>query len=137
MTQKKFTALVSIEKKSLPDKEPLFLISNNGKICQSEFEAEFGLNRLEITLQNKNPDDTKIDKNGNIFADLNIHIKGFTVDGFDLTNHFQNQCVYVTEDGKIEKTHGFLHKNGTVNFEFVCPPFLFIRNLSLIKNSEH
>lgn len=133
MTQKKFSTSVNIEQKSLPDKQPLFDIRHNGKICQSRFDAELGINRLEITLKNKNPNDTKVDLDGKILADLALQITGLVSDGHDLTSHFQTHCVYVTEGGVIEKTYGFLHKNGTVSFEWTCPPFLYLRNLALTK----
>lgn len=132
MLQKKFTACLDIKTISLPNKIPLYVIKNNGKVCGDRFDAEFGDNRLEIEFLNKMPNDSHVDENGNIIADLTVEIQGLTVDGVDLTMQFKNNCVYVINDGSIEKTYGFLHKNGKVTFEFVCPPFLFLRNLALV-----
>jgi hypothetical protein len=132
MLQKKFTACLNIKTSSLPDKDPLYIIKNNGRVCNDQFDADFGDNQLEIEFLNKMPTDSQVDENGNIIADLNVEVQGLIVDGVDLTVQFKNNCVYVINDGGIEKTYGFLHKNGKVTFEFVCPPFLYLRNLALV-----
>lgn len=137
MTQKKFTACLNIETSSLPDKTPLYVIKNNNKVCGVNFEADFGSNQLEIEFLNKEPEDTEINEHGTIVADLNVQIQNLTVDNIDLTTQFKNNCIYVTHDGTVEKTYGFLHKNGKVTFDYVCPPFLFSRNLALLKNKRN
>ena len=135
MTQKKFKASLIIETQALPDKTPLYTITNNGKSCEAAFEAEFGLNRLQIQLHNKESNDTQVDWQGRIVTDLNVQIQKFVIDNVDLSDHFKNSCLYITTDDQVEKTYGFMHKNGTITFDYICPPFLFVRNKALIKKN--
>jgi len=137
LKQKKFLSSLQIKTSSLPDKIPLYVIKNNNKVCGVNFEAKFGINRLEIEFLNKGVNDTMVNESGEIVADLTVEIQNLIVDEVDLTTQLKTNGVYVTNDGDIENTYGFLHKNGKFTFEFICPPFLFLRNLEFLKNKQN
>jgi hypothetical protein len=140
--QKKFLVLLHIKTISLADKKPMFTVTLNNKIQLSnkvvsdtvvyEMFTHIGNSQLRIQLLNKDNSDTKVDINNNVVEDLAIQVVKFEVEGIDQIPHYYDHVVYNTNNGTSEKTYGFMHTNGELIFDFVCPTFYNMRNTRLI-----
>lgn len=141
---KTFVAHLHIKQHCLQNKKPNFVVAVNG-IVQNNTEItnidliifkmllNFGPNTVSISLLNKDLNDTIIDANGKIIQDLAIQIDKFEVDDFNLSSYTKNSALYTTDDGGVEKTYGFMHKNGQLTINIICPTFYSVRNAAVIK----
>lgn len=93
-------------------------------------KSPFGPNNLEIKFLNKEPFDTIIDNEGNIVADLAIHVLKFEIENHDLTQHMISNCKYITSTDETMQTYGYMSHNGTLSYQYICPGFYFIRQIS-------
>jgi hypothetical protein len=44
----------------------------------------------------------------------------------------KQRANYIIQDGTQEYTNGFMHKNGVLTLNFVCPGFYFFKKLKFI-----
>jgi hypothetical protein len=139
--KKEFNGTLELRLLSLPTKLPEFTVAINGNlvsdrtiqndIVEIPWAFDFGNNLIEVTLFNKDPSDTKV-VDGQVVEDLAIQIEKLIVDDIDLSHNLKVNAHY---EGEPETTtYGFMYKNGVVAFNFICPVFLYIRNLALVKN---
>ena len=101
-----------------------------GEYNKNSFELRpvIGTNTLSISLENKNDGDTVL-KGNKITEDIFIIVKDIQCQiTKDSTNQFDIIGSYITNDGKAEKTHGYLSYNGTYTFKFDYPFFIFDKN---------
>ena len=141
MTTNKEKFLISLNLKlhKTQTKVPKFVVIHNnseleiGDTTNINFFGTLGENTVSIKFFNKNSKDTKIDSTGNIIEDLAIEIQEFVVDGIQLTHEFKNYAVYYSENQtETFNTYGFMHTNGTLQFNFQCPGFYFKRNINIL-----
>jgi hypothetical protein len=126
---------------NLPDKIAEFIVTINGtsiinrtinnNVVEVPCEFIFGENIIDVEFLNKDPNDTKV-VDGQVTEDLAIQMEELIVDGVDISHQFKVNSHY--RDNPSETTYGFMYKNGALTFKFVCPVFLYIRNLALIKD---
>lgn len=143
--QKSMISLVLSQQKT-PDKDPDILVrldqrpepltSSHGTELRFDMSASVGQHVLSIMLSNKESSDTVCDANGNIVQDLNLQLKGFFIDEIDFTDYAKLNIKYITEQGIVERTYGFMHRNGVMTLEFSCPGFYFLRNTALIRSEK-
>ena len=87
--------------------------------------------RLCIKLSGKLPDHTKIDSDNNIVYDRVVKISNVRFDDIDLGHVFFEKCTYThdfngTKDETTTKFYGVMGCNGTVEFEFSSPIYLWL-----------
>jgi hypothetical protein len=138
MIQKKSSLSLKIKVKCLADKSPNFCVQLNqveltDKNNQFDGGPVIGQNTLQVTFLNKVDTDTKIDSDGNILEDLAVIIDSLLVDEVDVSSDCKQYGIYTTQDQTVERTHGFMHKNGVFYYKFVYPIFYHLRNRNLIK----
>jgi len=138
MIQKKSSLSLKIKVKCLSDKSPSFYVQLNQVELtdnNNQFDGSpvLGQNTLEVTFLNKVDTDTKIDSEGNILEDLAINIDSLLVDEVDVSGDCKQYGIYTTQDHAVERTYGFMHKNGVFCYKFVYPIFYHLRNRDLIK----
>jgi hypothetical protein len=90
-----------------------------------------GDNIIDVEFINKEPADTVV-ADDKIVEDLAIQIEEFFVDGIDMSHNFKVASRYT--DSPMHNSYGFMYKNGVLSFQFICPVFLYIRNLALVKD---
>lgn len=88
--------------------------------------AIFGSNIISVNFTNKVMH----------HATLALEIEKFVVEDIDLTHNIKSENVYITTAGVQEHTHGYMHKNGVLTFEFLCPAFYHLRNKSLLTERQ-
>lgn len=93
--------------------------------------AKFGHNQLSITLLNKSANDTVVDDNHQLIEDLAVEVTAVLVEKIDITDIFKEQCRLVCGTEQ-EQTYGYIHKNGVLKFDFVCPIFYYVRNVDIL-----
>jgi hypothetical protein len=138
MIQKKSSLSLKIKVKCLTDKSPDFCVQLNQVELADEnnqFDGSpvLGQNTLQVTFLNKVDTDTKIDSEGNILEDLAVIIDSLLVDEVDVSSDCKQYGIYTTQDQAVERTYGFMHKNGVFCYKFVYPIFYHLRNRDLIK----
>ena len=145
--QKKFLVHLHVKQHCLTNKRPKFLVKLNN-IIQLDHElknnnelfftlyANFGGNNLSIEFLNKNSNDTVINNDHSIKEDLALEIIELDIGNINFTDIIKQHNIYRCEDGAIEQTYGYMHKNGIINFNFDCPPFYALRNLTLINHQQ-
>jgi hypothetical protein len=97
-------------------------------------DAEFGSNCLTVEFVNKEPGDTEIDAAGNIIHDLAVELDELYIDKFPVTSYLKEQAIYVSHNGTREYTHGFMHMNGVLTLNFLCPGFYYIKKHKIMAN---
>jgi hypothetical protein len=72
---------------------------------------------VDIRVSNKNPNDTRIDQQGNIIADKYIKLLDIVVDGLPCASYYVNKITFTPDSGDelITNYWGF---NGTVRLNF-------------------
>ena len=127
----------------MPHKSPDYQVMLNDvvqTVCSTQdslhvfnMSALFGDNQLTIDFLNKQPNDTLLDSNHQITHDLAVELINFQVDTIDATSNIMQHLVYITHDQENASTHGYMHKNGRITYNFQCPIFYFLRNIALVK----
>jgi hypothetical protein len=121
-------------------KTPKFIINVNGinqNYCQEDNFIivnnffSIGDHILTIKFINKLPEDTVVDKDGKIIEDLTIELLEFFIDDIDFSSNIKEHGKYYVNETN-EKTYGFMYANGTFEYKFQTPGFLFLRNINLI-----
>jgi hypothetical protein len=143
---KKYSIFLSLNLQASYDKIPEIevLLDNitcspvavNNNIVDFKIVTTIGEHSLSIKLLNKKPTDTVLDSNGAIIQDLNVQLLTLKIDELNITDYAKNKNTYITDEGNIEKTYGFMHRNGVMRFSFSCPAFYFLRNLALINTTQ-
>lgn len=143
LNQKRFLTSLQIKLHQLPAKTPDFTVTFNGNVQTAQevndsvatfvMYSDFGKNQLVVQFLNKDINDTMVDHNGNIVSDLAVEIKSMTVSDVDITHQIKKKSCYISVDNNTaQHTHGYLHKNGCLTFDFECPIFYFLRNCNLL-----
>jgi hypothetical protein len=141
---KKSSIYLKLRTKRTPTKKPEFIVKFNG-VEQSytsaldmtycyQMDAKFGPNCLTVELLNKEPGDTEADTAGNIIHDLAVELDELYIDKFPVTSYIKQQAIYVSRLGTREYTHGFMHMNGVLTLDFLCPGFYYIKKHKIIAN---
>jgi len=86
---------------------------------------------VEFVLSGKIPDHTQIAESGEILEDRTVSICDVKIDGIDLGYLFNHISQYHhdlngTSDPVIEKFYGVMGCNGTVEFRFSSPVYLWL-----------
>jgi hypothetical protein len=86
---------------------------------------------LRFVMKNKKPEHTQIDTDNNIIADANLIITDLLFEGITLGHIVTKQAVYTHNfNGTGQVTHDKFYKemgcNGTVNFKFSTPIYLWL-----------
>jgi hypothetical protein len=131
LNPKKFLVSLNLKEHSLPDKRPEYVIRLDGMPVEKISQCDIGPHCLEIEFLNKGQNDTMVNENNVIVHDLAVEILQLVVDNTDITHSAKNTAVYTTNAG-IEKTYGYMHKNGIIKIDFACPPFYHLRNLQVL-----
>ncbi len=96
---------------------------------------------LEIGMDNKNVNDTKIDSDGQIVADKNILLKQIEIDGIDIvknTKYFFHELEHMEGDTKLPIGRPGFFSNSQINIEFYAPFWQwYIKNCSQNANDWH
>jgi hypothetical protein len=139
---KKSSIYLSLNIQHTPSKNPAFVVRLNGvdqnstntqdQTYEYSMNGIFGPNLLTIEFTNKQPSDTQTDMHGNIIHDLTVELNQLLVDQFDVTTIMKQRGTYITCDGKQEHTNGFMHKNGVLTLNFICPGFYFLKKIKFI-----
>lgn len=129
---KKYFTLLKFKLHNEGDIVPEFSVYLNGiplRIDSNTASGHTGIgpNTLTIAFTNKQ----------HYHHHLALELEALTVDDIDLTHDIKSNGKYITDDGDQETTYGYMHKNGTLTFEFLCPVFYYLRNKNLIKNQEY
>ena len=80
--------------------------------CQLNFPSTIG-----IKLTNKEPNDTELEKDGNIIADKYIKLLDIVVDRLPCAKYYVNKVMLTTDQGK-EITSDYWGFNGFVKLDF-------------------
>ena len=86
---------------------------------------------LRIVISGKTQDHTKVDEQGNIIKDAIIHINNITIDSIDITQLFNEKCVYThdfngTQPEIQDLFYGAAGCNGTISLKFSTPIYLWL-----------
>lgn len=104
------------------------LIKEGAPVVIAVKATQDNVNSLKIKLTNKGPNDTLVDKNGNITKDKFVLIKNFKINGVNLADdidfYFKN-IIYKENDTLVEPKLGFwLHNSQLeVNFNGLFKPW--------------
>ena len=131
LNHKKFSVSLNLKEHCLPDKQPEYVIRLDGMPVEKISHCDIGPHCLEIEFLNKGQNDTVVNKNNVIVHDLAVEILQLIVNDTDITHVAKSTAVYTTDTG-IEKTYGYMHKNGIIKIDFACPPFYHLRNLQVL-----
>jgi hypothetical protein len=87
--------------------------------------------KLQVIIWGKTADHTKVDEAGNIIKDATLQISNVVIDELDVNQLFLEQCVYThnfngTQSEISDTFHGVAGCNGTINFEFTTPIYLWL-----------
>lgn len=142
---KKHSIYLSLKIQATRDKSPDIVVRLNEIICEKieshndiikfTMFGNFGNNLLTISMNNKTPDDTVLDSDGQIIQDLNVQLLDLKIDNISIIDYAKQKNVYVTTDGTIENTYGFMHKNGTMSISMIFPTFYMLRNDALVNSN--
>jgi radical SAM superfamily enzyme YgiQ (UPF0313 family) len=83
---------------------------------------------IEIGMDNKNPNDTEVDTQGNIVADKRILLNSVKIDNIDLLknpNYFYNQVEYIENNAKLSVGRPGFFVNSQINIKFRAPYWLW------------
>lgn len=86
---------------------------------------------LQIVLNGKTSNHTKVDKDGNIIKDVTLAISNFIVDDIDVNQLFLEKCVYThdfngTQSAIADSFHGIAGCNGIISLKFSTPLYLWL-----------
>lgn len=107
-------------------------ISRDFQVISYEFESEeSSQNCIEIGMQGKTWEHTKIDPDGNIIEDSVIEIKDIIIDDFNIDNIFFEKSLYHhdtngTTPPCTNRFYGTMGCNGVVKFQFSTPFYLWL-----------
>ena len=94
-------------------------------------------NKVEIGMKGKNKKyDTKLDANGNIVQDKNIHLKALEIDSINVLDYpayFNENAKFVVDNKPTEPKYGFWH-NGSTTLEFEAPFWRHLQGKKIIEN---
>lgn len=129
INKKKFSLSLKFKLHNEPDTVPEFSVWLNGEqlpVHESAVigQAKFGENTIVINFSNK----------ASHHATLAVEIEKFMIEDVDVTHNIKSDNVYIVDSGDREYTHGYMHRNGTLTFEFLCPIFYYLRNKSLLSS---
>lgn len=88
--------------------------------------------KLQIKLDGKNQQHTKVDVDGNIISDAAVEIKRFDIEDIGVLDVFcSGKKCYVhnfngNSDSFEDEFYGYIGCNGTVTFDFYSPIYLWI-----------
>lgn len=87
--------------------------------------------KLRVVISGKTPAHTKVDGTGNIIKDVIINISNVTIDGIDITQLFNEKCVYThnfngSQPEIQDVFFGDAGCNGTISFSFTTPIYLWL-----------
>ena len=90
-----------------------------------------GEHEMRIVVSGKAPKHTQIDEHGNIIKDVVIHISNTTIDGINISQLFNEKCVYThnfngTQPEIQDTFYGSAGCNGTISFKFSTPIYLWL-----------
>ena len=90
-----------------------------------------GTCKLKIVMTGKTTDHTQLDQDGNIVKDAMLGIHNITMDGINIDLIFYKIATYDhdyngTGVEHVEKFFGHMGCNGTVEFEFSTPGYLWL-----------
>jgi len=100
-------------------------------IVTHEFTEDDSQHSLRFVLKNKTEEHTKLDEKGNIIKDAIISIQDVHFDEIEMNQILIDHCVYThnfnnTKDTVHEKFYGQLGCNGTVEFKFNSPFYMWL-----------
>ena len=101
-----------------------------------EFDATFGIHQFSLCLFNKEPNDTVLDKKGNIIDDLYVIIEDIKIDNISVLNNLSNFSEYTNNQGDKVETYGYLSFPTEFKFWLQVPGYMFQRNMSLLNNND-
>jgi hypothetical protein len=104
---------------------------NNKRTIGFDLELEDGDHELQFIMKNKTIDDTTVDEVGNIVIDTCLTIDSVEIDKVALGYNFIKHSVYCHDfngnQDKIEEPfYGTMGCNGTVNFKFSSPFYIWL-----------
>lgn len=87
--------------------------------------------QLKFVLKNKLPTHTVIDSDNNIVKDACLSISNFKIDDIDISDIFKFKAVYThdfngTQPAVNDSFYGTMGCNGSVEFEFTAPFYLWL-----------
>ena len=90
-----------------------------------------GEHELRIVILGKTSDHTTINQDGDIIKDATIAVSNVTIDGIDINQLVQEQCVYThdfngTKPEIEDNFYGTAGCNGTISFRFTTPIYLWL-----------
>ena len=96
-----------------------------------DMSDEDGNHELKIVLKGKTNDHTEIDDQGNITKDALISVSNIQIDEIDVSQIFYKQVQYHhdfngTQPPITDTLHRHMGCNGTVNFAFSTPIYLWL-----------
>ena len=100
-----------------------------------KFEHEFADNEkeheLQIVMDGKTIEHTKVDEQGNIIKDATLTISNIVIEDLDVNQLFLEKCVYThnfngTQPEIADTFHGVAGCNGTISFKFSTPIYLWL-----------
>jgi hypothetical protein len=101
-------------------------------IISHEFDDEIECQHvLEIEMQGKTQQHTRIDEHGNILQDHVIEIADFSLDGLEWKQKFYDNCEYHhdgngTREPMTQEFWGAMGCNGVVRLEFSSPSYMWL-----------
>jgi hypothetical protein len=126
-------ALASLGVQVLLDGVAFYTNDHVQDLCHVEYELDDNdhIHKLQIVMSGKTADHTIIDNNNNITKDATLEISAVSIDGIDINQLFLGKCVYThdfngTQPEIADTFHGTIGCNGTINFEFTTPFFLWL-----------
>lgn len=99
-------------------------------------DANFGIHDFSILLLNKEPNDTVVDKDGNILDDLYVIIEDILIDNITIKNHIDCFSEYTDNNGEKIKTFGYLSFATEFKFWLQVPGYIFKRNISALPDKD-
>jgi hypothetical protein len=111
----------------------LFQNNHVKELCKftHEFSDDECDHILQIIVNGKTQEHTKIDEAGNIIKDATLQISNIIVDDVNINQLFLENCVYEHDfNGTQPKTavsfYGTAGCNGTISFKFSTPIYLWL-----------
>lgn len=104
---------------------------NNKRTIGFDLDLVDGDHELQFIMKNKTIDDTTVDEVGNIITDTCLNIDNVEIDKVALGYNFIKHSVYCHDfngnQDKIEEPfYGTMGCNGTVNFKFSSPFYIWL-----------
>ena len=115
------------------DETPIFDHASVDGAIQINYDMpeDDGEHELRFVMQNKQPEHTDVDADGNIIRDARIIIRNITFDEIPLGQIVVDQAKYThdfngTGATTVDKFYGEMGCNGTVSLRFTTPIYLWL-----------